>query len=80
MKVNLIQNSAISFSVCMDDYYDKFEKLLEELKIIYKIDFNKNVSLYTIRHFDKNSISKIEKNNTVLLKQTSKETVQIVIQ
>ena len=80
MKVNLIQNSAISFSVCMDDYYDNFEKLLEELKIKFKIDFNKNVSLYTIRHFDKNSISKIEKNNTVLLKQISKETVQIVIQ
>ena len=80
MKVNLIQNSAISFSVCMDDYYDNFEKLLEELKIKFKIDFNKNASLYTIRHFDKNSISKIEKNNTVLLKQISKETVQIVIQ
>ena len=80
MRVNLIQNSAISFSVCMDDYYDNFEKLLEELKIKFKIDFNKNASLYTIRHFDKNSISKIEKNNTVLLKQISKETVQIVIQ
>ncbi len=80
MKVNLIQNSAISFSVCMNDDFDNFENLLEELKTKFKIDFYKNVSLYTIRHFDENAISKIEKNNIILLKQISKETVQIVIQ
>jgi len=79
MKVNLIQNSAISFSVCMDDYFNNFQNLLEDLKDKFKIDFNKDVSLYTIRHFNKDAISKIEKNNTILLKQISKETVQIVI-
>ena len=80
MKVNVIQNSAISFSVCMNDDFDNFENLLEVLKIKFKIDFYKDVSLYTIRHFDENAISKIEKNNTILFKQISKETVQIVIQ
>jgi len=80
MKVNLIQNSAISFSVCMNDDFDKFENLLEELKVNFKIDYYKDVSLFTIRHFDENAIVKIEKNNTILLKQISKETVQIVIQ
>jgi len=80
MKVNLIQNSAISFSVCMNDDFDNFENLLEGLKIKFKIHYYRAVSLYTIRHFDENAISKIEKNNTILLKQISKETVQIVIQ
>jgi aspartate kinase len=80
MKVNLIQNSAISFSVCMNDDFDKFENLLEELKVNFKIDFYKDVSLFTIRHFDGKAIAKIEKNNTILLKQISKETAQIVIQ
>lgn len=80
MKVNLIQNSAISFSVCMNDDFDKFENLFEELKVKFKIDFYKDVSLFTIRHFDENAIAKIEKNNTILLKQISKETAQIVIQ
>jgi len=80
MKVNLIQNSAISFSVCMNDDFDKLENLFEELKVKFKIDFYKDVSLFTIRHFDENAIAKIEKNNTILLKQISKETAQIVIQ
>ncbi len=80
MKVNLIQNSAISFSVCMNDDFDKFENLFEELKVKFKIEFYKDVSLFTIRHFDENAIAKIEKNNTILLKQISKETAQIVIQ
>ena len=80
MKVNLIQNSAISFSVCMDDYYENFKNLLKELKSNYKIDFYEDVSLYTIRHFDENALSTIKKNNTVLLEQISKETVQIVVQ
>jgi len=79
MKVNLIQNSAISFSVCMDDGYNNFQNLLEDLKDKFTIDFNKDVALYTIRHFNKEAIIKIEKNNTILLKQISKETVQIVI-
>jgi aspartate kinase len=80
MKVNLIQNSAISFSVCMDDKYNNFDGLLSKLKNKFNIDFDKEVSLYTIRHFDEGAIKKIEKNNKILLKQLSKETVQIVIQ
>ncbi len=80
MKVNLIQNSAISFSVCMDDKYNNFDELLSKLKNKFNIDFDKEVSLYTIRHFDENAIEKIEKNNKILLKQLSKETVQMVIQ
>ncbi len=79
MKVNLIQNSAISFSVCLHDEYQNFEKLLDQLKKKFKIEFNKEVSLYTIRHFDEEAIKKIEKDNKILLKQLSKETVQIVI-
>lgn len=64
----------------MNDDFDKFENLFEELKVKFKIDFYKDVSLFTIRHFDENAIAKIEKNNTILLKQISKETAQIVIQ
>jgi len=80
MKVNLIQNSAISFSVCMDDKYNNFEVLLNKLENKFKIDFYKEVSLYTIRHFDENAITKIENDSNVILKQLTKETVQIVIQ
>ena len=80
MKVNLIQNSAISFSVCLEDKHEKFDGLLDELKDKFKIDFHKEVTLYTIRHFTEEAIKKIEKGNKLLLKQLTQETVQIVIE
>jgi aspartate kinase len=78
MKVDVIQNSAISFSVCVDNNYDNLEKLLLHLKAKFKVTFHKNVALYTIRHYTKNAIQQLEENKTVLLKQIYNETVQIV--
>lgn len=78
MKVDVIQNSAISFSVCFDNTYNNLEKLLHHLKAKFKVDCHEKVSLYTIRHFDEASINSLEENKTVLLKQILGETVQIV--
>lgn len=78
MKVDVIQNSAISFSVCIDNNYNNLEKLLLHLKAKFKVTHHENVSLYTIRHYTKESIQTLEKNKTVLLKQLYQETVQIV--
>ena len=78
MKVDVIQNSAISFSVCVDNIYNNLEKLLHHLKAKFKVTCNKNVSLYTIRHYNQNAIKQIEDNKTVLLKQLTQVTVQVV--
>ena len=78
MKVDVIQNSAISFSVCVDNNYDNLEKLLQHLKAKFKVDYFKNVSLYTIRHYNQQSIKALEKDKKILLKQIYQETVQIV--
>lgn len=80
LKVNLIQNSALSFSMCIEDKFNTFDDFYNTIRSRFKMSYNKNVTLYTIRHFDAVSKSKIEKNNTVLLRQTSRETVQIVIE
>ena len=80
MKVNVIQNSAISFSVCIDNLYNNLEKLLHHLKAKFKVTCQENVSLYTIRHYNQNAIDQIEIDKTVLLKQLTQETVQIVTQ
>ena len=78
MKVDVIQNSAISFSVCFDNTYNNLEKLLHHLKAKFKVTCHEKVSLYTIRHFDEDSIKQLESNKSVLLKQILSETVQIV--
>jgi aspartate kinase len=78
LKVNLIQNSAISFSVCIEDKYNNFNEVKSVLAKKFKVTFNENVSLYTIRHFDEKVSEVVEKNKVVLLKQISRETMQIV--
>ena len=78
MKVDVIQNSAISFSVCVDNNYDNLDKLLMHLKAKFKVTSYADVSLYTIRHFDKAARQQLEQGKTVLLKQIFDETLQIV--
>ncbi|EDP72599.1 aspartate kinase III [Flavobacteriales bacterium ALC-1] len=78
MKVDVIQNSAISFSVCVDNLYNNLEKLLQHLKAKFKVTCHDNVNLYTIRHYNDVAIKELEKDKTVLLKQLAQGTVQIV--
>jgi aspartate kinase len=78
IKVNLIQNSAISFSVCVEDKFENFKELNAILSKKFKVDFNENVTLYTIRHFNDDASKTVEKDKIVLLKQVSRETMQVV--
>jgi aspartate kinase len=79
MKVDLIQNSAISFSVCVDNKYGRLEDLLNQLKSKFKVVHHENVSLYTIRHFDAESIASLQNGKEILLEQRGKETLQLVV-
>lgn len=79
MKVELIQNSAISFSVCVDNKYNSLENLLSKLKEKFKVTYDTNVTLYTVRHSKPQEIAALIKGKEVLLKQESSETVQVVV-
>ncbi len=78
MKVHLIQNSAISFTVCVENNFDNLEILLLQLKAKYKVSVEKAVNIFTLRHYTAEAIDEIEKNKTVLIKQITPKTVQIV--
>lgn len=80
MKVDLIQNSAISFSVCVDNKFGKLEELLNLLKSRFKVVHHEGVSLYTIRHFDTEALTSLQNGKEILLEQRGKETVQLVVQ
>ncbi len=79
LKVNLIQNSAISFSVCLEDNFFRFNQFYEALQPDFKVKYNTEVSLYTVRHFDNESVKLIEEKGKLLLKQSSRETIQLVM-
>ncbi len=80
MRVDLIQNSAISFSVCVDNKFDNLESLLSKLRETFKVKWNEDVTLYTIRHSQPKEIQSITKGKMVLIKQESRDTVQLVVQ
>lgn len=80
MKVDLIQNSAISFSVCIDNKFNNLDVLLKQLKAKFKVSAHQDVSLYTIRHFNDKVLKTFEKDKEVLLKQVMQDTVQLVTQ
>ena len=79
MKVDLIQNSAISFSVCVFDKFGKIEELLHELRGRFQVDHKPNVSLYTIRHFQPESATFLLRKHELLLEQRTQETMQLVM-
>lgn len=79
MKVELIQNSAISFSVCISDKFNNLEPLLKKLREKFSVKWNENVTLYTIRHFVPLEVNTFRENKKVLLKQETQETVQLIV-
>ena len=79
MKVDLIQNSAISFSVCVFDKFNKMEELLHELRGRFQVDNTADVYLYTIRHFQSESADFLLRKHELLLEQRTQETMQLVM-
>ncbi len=80
MPVELIQNSAISFSVCLNNKYKRLEELVLVLRSRFNVHITKNVDLYTIRHFDHTASQFIRKiGKPILLEQRTQETAQFII-
>ncbi len=79
MKVDLIQNSAISFSVCVYDKFNRLDELLSNLKAVFKVECIENVNLFTIRHFNQRSCDEILKNNELILEQRTEDVIQLVV-
>lgn len=78
MKVDVIQNSAISFSVCFFDKYNNIDALVKNLEGKFKIEMHKNVSLFTIRHFNEKSIKKVSNKRKLVLEQRTEKTVRLI--
>ncbi|MEI2758675.1 MAG: aspartate kinase [Bacteroidia bacterium] len=79
VKIHLMQNSAISFSVCVDNDNFKIPALIEALQKDFKIRYNEDLMLYTIRHYYQNTIDTITSGKEILLEQRSRNTAQFVL-
>jgi len=79
VKINLMQTSALSFSVCFDLHEERFKKLLQELQKAFKAKYNDNLTLFTLRHYSPDSLKELIADKTILLEQLSRNTVQLVV-
>lgn len=77
--IHMMQNSAISFSVCTDNDVQKTEPLISELQQQFKVLYNTNVQLMTIRNYDQETIAKLSENKLILIEQRSRNTHQMVM-
>ena len=79
VKINLIQNAAISFVACVDNQPEKLEALLQVLNKEYDVKRNENLFLFTVRHYTQHVLKEELKNRTVLLTQKTRQTIQLVV-
>ena len=79
VKVNVMQNSAISFSVCMDNDERKIPGLMATLKEKFRVLYNDHLELITIRYYDQSTIDRVCIGKKTLLEHKSRYTVQLVV-
>ena len=79
VKINTMQNSAISFSVCTDYDEKKILPLIESLRKHFKVLYNTGLELITIRYYDQQTIDRVMIDKKLLLEVKSRHTVQLVV-
>jgi aspartate kinase len=80
IKPNLTQNTAISFIAVLDDRIEKIEKLALEVAEIFDVQVVKNLTLLTIRHYSKEIFEKLTDGKSILLRQQTNDTIQVLMQ
>ncbi|MBA3899235.1 MAG: hypothetical protein H0X62_03345 [Bacteroidetes bacterium] len=79
VKINVMQNSATSFSVSVDDDSRKIDAQVEELQQEFNVYYNRGLELITIRHYDQPTIDRVCKGKEILLELKTRNTVQMVV-
>ena len=79
LKVHLMQNSALSCSVCGIILPHSFDHLISALQKIYIVKYNTKVNLLTIRYFKNLEIPKLFQNQEILIQQRSRSTLRYVL-
>ena len=78
-RVNLMQNSAVSFMLCVNNDKTRIPRVIKELEEHFSVKWENGLELITIRYFDESTISRVLVNKDKVLEQRSKETIQMVV-
>ncbi|MBQ6754458.1 MAG: aspartate kinase [Bacteroidales bacterium] len=80
VKVNLMQNSAISFSLCFDENRNILPQLLDDLQEYYNVKYNISLQLITLRHYTPEAVESVLRNKKILIEQKNRTTAQFLVE
>ena len=78
-KINIMQNSALNFSILVDEDKVSIDRILGLFEDSYNVKFNEGLELVTIRHYDQATIDRVTTNKEILLQQKTRETARLVV-
>lgn len=79
IKVNMMQNTAIGFSICVDNVPKRLSNLMADLRTFYKVFKDDNVELIAIRHYQENIVDQLKAGKIVMLEERIRRTVKLVM-
>lgn len=79
VRVNMMQNSALSFSVVVDDNAQLLDSMISRLGETFRVRYNRGLQLITIRYYTQAVIDRIVAGRPILLEQRSRSTVQVLV-
>jgi aspartate kinase len=79
LKINVMQNSALSFSVCLDGEPTRLAQAVAALRTQFKVQYNEGLTLFTIKNYTPASVAQLVTERTVLLEQRTRSTFQVVV-
>ena len=79
LKINVMQSTALSFSVCVDNVEGHVQPVIDSLMKNYKVKYNNEIELITIRHYSSEVIDKVVQGRKIYLEQKSRTTLQLVV-
>jgi len=78
-KINLMQNSALDFSILLDRNKVNPDQILELFNDTYEVRYNEGLELVTIRHYDAETLARVTENKDILLEQKTRQTARLVM-
>lgn len=79
IKINVMQNSAISFSFCIDFRESKLNHLLDRLQQYFEVYYNTGLTLITVKNYDAETFDAYRKKPGILIEQSSRSTLQVLL-
>ncbi len=79
VKINLMQNSAVNFVICINNHKRRFRALTDELEQQFRVTYETGLELITIRYYDQETIDRVMINKELILEQITKQNIQLVV-